>query len=83
MKATHHGSSTAQPSMIPVSQRAIAIIGDALIRYQINKSATARIRLTALADMAMALNVLSQRDAVVLARVLSSSRQELQAGGAL
>ena len=50
---------------------AIAVIGAALIGYQVHKTPDARQRLESMAEMALALGALSESDAAVVANLLA------------
>ena len=52
---------------------ATAIIGAAVIGYLVHKSPEARVRLESLSSMAQTLGELSERDAAVVAQLLTKS----------
>lgn len=68
-------SSTAQPITLHPTLvrrcRATALLGEALIRYQVTSTLTARIHLLALASMANALGALTQQDADIINTTLA------------
>jgi len=50
---------------------ATSIVGEALVRYQVQKTAEARIRLESVADMAHRLGELTPADAAVITKLLA------------
>lgn len=81
MKAEHPSSSEHKAITPPAPSRspfkpsrpllATAVIGAALITYQVLKTPKARLRLESLADMAITLGDLSEQDAAVVADLLA------------
>lgn len=81
MKAEHPSSSKLKAITPPEPSRSpfkpsrplltTAVIGAALIAYQVLKTPDARLRLESLADMAHTLGDLSERDAAVVAELLA------------
>lgn len=76
-------SSTKQPTTLHPTLirrcRATALLGEALIRYQVSRTLSDRIHLLALASMANALGALTDQEAQVVnaALALPAHRQEL------
>lgn len=62
---------------------ATAVIGAALIAYQIHKTPDARLRLESLADMALALGDLSADDAAVVNELLAKPTSLIHLQGEL
>jgi hypothetical protein len=73
MEMTQRGSTTQPITLHPTLVRrcrATALLGEALIRYQVTSTLADRIHLLALASMANALGALTQQDAAVINQTL-------------
>ncbi|MDR6230468.1 hypothetical protein QE444_002825 [Pseudomonas sp. SORGH_AS199] len=79
-------SSTTQPITLHPTLahrcRATALLGEALIRYQVSHTLGDRIHLLALASMANALGALTQQDAEVINTALAKPAQQHTGKGA-
>jgi len=73
MQAQHQSSSGTKATTPARQLLATAMIGAALIGYQIHKTPDARTRLVSLATMARSLGELTDRDAAVVAQLLGNS----------
>ncbi|WP_278401794.1 hypothetical protein [Stutzerimonas kunmingensis] len=73
MQAQHPSGSGAKATTAPrhLLVTATSIVGEALVRYQVQKTAEARIRLESVADMAHRLGELSPADAAVITKLLA------------
>lgn len=71
MQAQHPSGSAAKATTAPRHLLATAIVGEALIGYQVQKTPAARARLESVADMAKRLGDLTEADAAVVATLLA------------
>lgn len=71
MQAQNQSSSEAKAITSATRLGAVAVIGAALIGYQIHKTPDARARLESLASLASRLGVISNVDATVVATLLA------------
>lgn len=71
MQAQHPSGSGTKATTAPRRLLATAIVGQALIGYQVQKTPAARARLESLADMAKRLGDLTEADAAVVAELLA------------
>lgn len=79
MEMTQSSSNTQRTTLHPTlvrRRRATALLGDALIRYQVSHSLGDRIHLLALASMANTLGALTQQDADVINTALAKPVQQ-------
>jgi hypothetical protein len=72
MQAQHHNGSGTNANTTARHLLATAMIGAALIGYQIHKTPDARTRLESLATMAQQLGELNDTDAALVARTLAT-----------
>ncbi len=70
-----HQPITAHPTLVRRC-RATALLGEALIRYQVSNTLGDRIHLLALASMANALGALTQQDADIINTTLAKPAQQ-------
>ena len=73
MKVTNQSSSEVKATTPAKHLVATAIIGAAMIGYLVHKSPEARVRLESLSTMAQTLGELSERDAALVAQLLTGS----------
>ena len=73
MKVKNQSSSEVKATTPAKHLVATAIIGAAMIGYLVHKSPEARVRLESLSTMAQTLGELSERDAALVAQLLTGS----------
>ncbi|NNA01112.1 hypothetical protein [Pseudomonas lundensis] len=73
MKVKNQSSSDVKATTPAKHLVATAIIGAAMIGYLVHKSPEARVRLESLSTMAQTLGELSERDAALVAQLLTGS----------
>ncbi|MHB0817697.1 hypothetical protein ACYCFK_05410 [Stutzerimonas stutzeri] len=77
MQVRHPSGSDAKATTAPRHLLATAIVGEALIGYQVQKTPAARARLESVTDMPRRLGELTDRDAAVIAEQLAKPRVAL------